>query len=248
MERTRKTHLEKMEANSFAAPVAKVLGRFGLLLTRIGRSYHVIGYRRESMNRKPVPSRQPLVTPHAVGCGFACLALLVCFSRATIGQTLSEAQGSAPGPVIHATHLLGFEDVRPNANGQLRIQGDMVQFERNGSASAQLSISSIQDISLGTEDTQIGGVPMTLGKAAVPFEGGRAISLFSHKHYDTFTVEYRDNNGGFHGAIFRMNKGQGQAFENDLVTKGAHIGTPEIQARPQSTPEVKTPEGKHENK
>jgi hypothetical protein len=140
------------------------------------------------MNRQTIPSRQPLFTSHAVGCGFACLALLVCFSRATIGQTPSEAQGSAPGPVIHVTHLLGFEDVRPNATGQLRIQGDTVQFERNGSPSAQVSISSIQDISLGTEDTQIGGVPMTLGKAAVPFEGGRAISLFSHKQYDTFTV------------------------------------------------------------
>jgi hypothetical protein len=124
----------------------------------------------------------------------------------------------------------------------------MVQFERNGSQSAQVSIRSIQDISLGTEDKQIGGVPMTLGKAAVPFEGGRAISLFSHKQYDTFTVEYLDNNGGFHGAIFRMNKGQGQAFEKDLVAKGAHIAPPEIQARTQSTPEVKTPEVKHENK
>jgi len=198
------------------------------------------------MNRKTVLSRQFRVTSHAVGCGLACLALLLCFSRATIAQTSSEAQGSAA--VIHVTHLLGFEDVRPNANGQLRIQGDLVQFERNGSSSAEVSIISIQDISLGTEDKQIGGVPMTLGKAAVPFEGGRAISLFSHKHYDTFTVEYLDNNGGFHGAIFRMNKGQGQAFEKDLVAKGAHVAPPEIQARTQSTPEVKTPEVKHENK
>jgi len=124
----------------------------------------------------------------------------------------------------------------------------MVQFERNGSPSAQVSIRSIQDISLGTEDKQIGGVPMTLGKAAVPFEGGRAISLFSHKQYDTFTVEYLDNNGGFHGAIFRMNKGQGQAFEKDLVAKGAHIAPPEIQATTQSTPEAKTPEVKHAHK
>jgi hypothetical protein len=200
------------------------------------------------MNRKTVPSRQFRVTSHAVGCGFACLALLLCFSRATIGQISSEAQGSAAGPVIHVTHLLGFEDVRPNANGQLYIQGDMVQFERNGRLPAQVSIRSIQDISLGTEDKQIGGVPMTLGKAAVPFEGGRAISLFSHKQYDTFTVEYLDNNGGFHGAIFRMNKGQGQAFEKNLVAKGAHIAPPEIQVRTQSTPEVKTPEVKHENK
>jgi hypothetical protein len=200
------------------------------------------------MNRQPVPSRQSRVTSHAVGCGFACLALLLCFSRATIGLTPSEAQGSTGGPVIHVTHLLGFEDVRQNAKGQLRIQGDTVQFERNGSPSAQVSISSIQDISLGTEDKQIGGVPMTLGKAAVPFEGGRAISLFSHKQYDTFTVEYLDNNGGFHGAIFRMNKGQGQAFEKDLVGRGAHIAPPEIQATTRGTPEVKTPEVKHEDK
>jgi hypothetical protein len=191
------------------------------------------------MNRQTIPFRRSLVTSHAVGCGFACLALLLCFSRATIGLTPSEAQGSAAGPVIHVTHLLGFEDVRPNANGQLRIQGDTLQFERKGGASAQVSIRSIQDISLGTEDKQIGGVPMTLGKAAVPFEGGRAISLFSHKQYDTFTVEYLDNNGGFHGAIFQMNKGQGQVFEKDLVAKGAHVAPPVVQPATQSTPEVK---------
>jgi hypothetical protein len=200
------------------------------------------------MNRNSIPSRRAPVTSFQLGHGLSFLTVLLSLSAASIGQTSSEAQGSAAGAVIHVTHLLGFEDVRSNAKGQLRIQGDLVQFERNGSPSAQVSIRSIQDISLGTEDKQIGGVPMTLGKAAVPFEGGRAISLFSHKRYDTFTVEYLDNNGGFHGAIFRMNKGQGQAFEKDLVAKGAHIAPPEIQARTQSTPEVKTPEVKHENK
>jgi hypothetical protein len=200
------------------------------------------------MNRQTIPSRQSRVTSHVVGCGFACLALLLCFSRSTIGQTTNDAQGAAAGSAIHVTHLLGFEDVRPNVNGQLHVQGDMVQFERIGSPSAQVSIRFIQDISLGTEDKQIGGTPMTLGKAAVPFEGGRVISLFSHKHYDTLTVEYRDNNGGFHGAIFQMDKGQGQAFEKDLVAKGAHTAPPEIQVRTQSTPEIKTPEVQHEIK
>lgn len=136
--------------------------------------------------------------------------------------------------------------MRQNANGQLRIQGDVVQFEPNGRPSAQVSSSSIQDISLGTEDKQIGGVPMTLGKAAVPFEGARPISLFTLKQYDTFTLEYLNNNGGFHGAIFQMNKGQGQASEKDLVAKGAHIAPPEIQVRTQRTPQVKAPEVKHE--
>jgi hypothetical protein len=139
---------------------------------------------------------------------------------------------------------LGLEDVPKNTKGQLRIQGNALQFQRDGSTAAQVNISSIQDISLGTEDKQIGGVPMTLGKAAVPFGGGRAISLFSHKKYDTLTVEYFDNNGGFHGAIFQMNKGQGEGFEKDLVAKGAHIASPEVRASTQSTPEVKTPEEK----
>jgi hypothetical protein len=204
-------------------------------------------YKRGIMKRKPIPSRQSLVTSHAVGCGLPHLALLLCFSGAMMGQTSTEPQGSAAGSALHVTHLLGFEDVRPNANGQLRIQGDTLQFERKGGPSAQVSIRSIQDISLGTEDKQIGGVPMTLGKAAVPFEGGRAISLFSHKQYDTFTVEYLDSNGGFHGAIFQMNKGQGEGFEKDLVAKGAHVASPDVQAT-QSAPEVKTPEVKHENK
>jgi hypothetical protein len=196
------------------------------------------------MNRDPVPSKHFLVTSHAVGCGVACIALLLCFSRATIGQTASEAQGAAAGSVVHVTHLLGLEDVRHNTTGQLRIQGDMLQFQRDGSTAAQVNISSIQDISLGTEDKQLGGVPMTLGKAAVPFEGGRAISLFSHKKYDTLTVEYLDSNGGFHGAIFQMNKGQGEGFEKNLVAKGAHIASPEVRPTTQSTPEGKTAEVK----
>jgi hypothetical protein len=65
---------------------------------------------------------------------------------------------------------------------------------------------------------------MTLGKAAVPFGGGRAISLFAHKKYDTLALEYVDSNGGVHGAIFQVNKGQAEILRNDLVAKGAHVG------------------------
>jgi hypothetical protein len=133
--------------------------------------------------------------------------------------------------------------VRNNTKGELRIHDESLQFQRDGSTAAQVSISSIQDISLGTEDKQIGGVPMTLGKAAVPFEGGRAISVFSRKKYDTLSVEYFDKNGGFHGAIFEMNQGQGESLKKDLVAKGAHVASPELRAT-QSTSEVNTPEVK----
>jgi hypothetical protein len=53
---------------------------------------------------------------------------------------------------------------------------------------------------------------MTVGKVAAPYGGGRVVSLFSHKKYDTLTVEYVDDNGGLHGAIFQLTKGQAQAL------------------------------------
>ena len=89
----------------------------------------------------------------------------------------------------------------------------------------QVSISSIQNISLGGQDKQVGGVPMMLGKAAVPFGGGHVVSLFSHKKYDSLAIEYLDSRGGFHGAIFRLAKGQGETFKNALIAHGAHIAS-----------------------
>ena len=64
---------------------------------------------------------------------------------------------------------------------------------------------------------------MNLAKTAAPFGGGRVVSLFSHKKYDTVTLEYVDSNGGLHGAIFQLNKGQGQVLRSELEAAGAHI-------------------------
>ncbi len=195
------------------------------------------------MNRNFIPSRQTPVTSLQIGHGLACLTLLLSLCARSIGQTQSEAQSPVPGPAIHVTHVLGFEGVRHNTTGDLKIQGDAVQFQRDGSPTAQVHISSIQDIFVEDEDKQVGGTAMTLGKTAAPFGGGRVVSLFAHKKYDFLTVEYFDNNGGFHGAIFQLDKGQGQTFKKDLVANGAHISSPDDRATKQSTPEVK-----HENK
>ena len=114
-----------------------------------------------------------------------------------------------------------------------------MQFQHDGSTAAQVSIGSIQDIFVEEEDKQVGGTAMTLGKTAAPYGGGRVVSLFAHKKYDFLTVEYLDNSGGFHGAIFQLEKGQGETFKKALVANGGHI-TPPVERTPtQSTPEVK---------
>ena len=114
-----------------------------------------------------------------------------------------------------------------------------MQFQRDGSTTAQVSISSIQDIFVEDEDKQVGGTAMTLGKAAAPYGGGRVVSLFAHKKYDFLTVEYLDNSGGFHGAIFQLEKGKEKLSRGTLLANGAHISPPGERTPTQSTPEVK---------
>ena len=128
---------------------------------------------------------------------------------------------------VAATHLMGFAGAPRNANGTLSIEADALQFQKSGKAAVEVKIASIQDVFLGDQSKQVGGVPMTLGKAAVPFGVGRAISLLAHKKYDTVTLEYVDVDGGVHGAIFELKKGQGEVFRNELVARGARLSADE---------------------
>ena len=179
------------------------------------------------------------MTSFQVGHGFAFLTVLLSLSAAAIGQNQSEAQSPVSGSTIHVTQVLGFEGAKHNATGDLKIQDGVMQFQHDGSTAAQVIISSIQDIFVEDEDKQVGGTAMTLGKTAAPFGGGRVVSLFAHKKYDFLTVEYLDNSGGFHGAIFQLEKGQGETFKKALVANGAHITLPVARTPTQGTLEVK---------
>jgi hypothetical protein len=173
----------------------------------------------------------------------AFLLLLISCGVASLAQNVGQ-RANSPAPLnIRATHLLGFEDVSNNANGTLSFQGDALQFQKGDKPAVQVKISSVQDVLLGDQSKEVGGLPMTLGKAAVPFGGGRAISLFAHKKYDTLTLEYVDTNGGVHGAIFLLQKGQGEVLRNELVVRGAHVSQSEGESTKQRTAEVPS-EGK----
>jgi hypothetical protein len=200
-------------------------------------------YKGEIMNRNSTPSRQTPVTSLQIGRGLTCLTFFLSLCAGLIGQSQSEAQSPVPEPAIHVTHVLGFEGARHNATGELRIQSHAMQFQRDGSPTVQVNISSIQDIFVEDEDKQVGGTAMTVVKTAAPYGGGRVVSLFAHQKYDFLTVEYLDNNGGFHGAIFQLAKGQGQTFKKSLAANGAPVSSPDDRATTQSTPEVK-----HDNK
>lgn len=111
-------------------------------------------------------------------------------------------------------------------------------FQQSGKPVAQVGIASVRRVFVGQESVQVGGLPMKMGKAAAPFGGGRVVSLFAHKKYDTVTLEYVDGDGGVHGAIFQVTKGQGELVRNELVARGVSSDSGEDQRTEQSTSEV----------
>jgi hypothetical protein len=167
---------------------------------------------------------------------------LICCSLSAPAQKITQLGDTSAPFSTRATHLLGFANSRNNSTGTLFIQGDSLQFQQNGKPGVEVKIGSVRDVFLGEESKQVGGLPMTLGKTAAPFGGGRVVSLFTHKNYDTLTLEYVDADKGMHGAIFQLTKGQGELVKNELIAQGVTINSRKDQSAKGAA------EASHENK
>ena len=158
------------------------------------------------------------------------LALLLASGARVDGQQPTASRAAPPGSV---KHVLGFSNIKSNAKGDLTVQGDMLQF-KTSKAQAEVNIASVQYVFTEQDFKQlIGGTTGTLAKMAIPYGGGRVLSLFQEK-IDVLTVEYRDAVGGLHGAIFTLPKGQAPPLKRQLVALGAHANIPpEEPAKPE---------------
>lgn len=164
--------------------------------------------------------------------------LLLGCSLTVPAQKLSQPGNTRAPFTTRATHLLGFANASNNSTGTLSVQDDLVQFQQNGKPGVQVKIGSVRDLFLGGESRQVGGLPMTLGKTAAPFGGGRVVSLFAHKKYDTLSLEYVDADGGIHGAIFQLKKGQGELLQKELMAQGVTISSRHVRSANQGVAEV----------
>ena len=188
-----------------------------------------------------VPRNQRNICRFHRHAGMWLLVALICCGLTAVAQNSTQQKPSKPFST-QATHLLGFANARNNGTGTLSVQDDSLQFQQSGKAGATVKISLVRDVFLGAESKQVGGLPMTLGKTAAPFGGGRVVSLFAHKNYDTLTLEYVDADQGIHGAIFQLSQGQGELVKNELIAQGATVSSHHVQSPKESA------EATHENK
>ena len=141
------------------------------------------------------------------------------------------AAGLFWGPLIYVSHaqqaqtesqavqLIGLAGLEQNTKGRLTVSNGTLRFT-HAKGTADVSAASIEDVVTGTDSQRVvGGTFGRVASLAAPFGSGRALSLF-RRQLDTMTIQYRDADGGLHGAIFLLNKGQGQVLRTELAAKG----------------------------
>jgi hypothetical protein len=161
-----------------------------------------------------------------LGFGF----ILAWTASSSFGRSSAVPQDPQSSAIPGVKSVIGLENIKPGATGTLTSLPTGLEFS-TGKTKTDISTSSILDIFTGQERRQdVSGMGGSLVEAAIPYGGGRFVSLFSHK-VDVLTVEYVDSNGGFHGAILLLPVGKATAFKNQLVARGAkastHLGAPE---------------------
>lgn len=145
------------------------------------------------------------------------LMAIAVFVTAIVPTATSAQQASK---AVKAVQLMGLPGVKENAKGILSVETGNLHFV-HGKAASDISVRLIEDVVTGGDSQKSVGKTVGTVSMAAPYGGGRLLSLFRSK-IDTLTVEYRDTNGAFHGAIFTMAVGTAESIKKELIAQGAH--------------------------
>lgn len=141
---------------------------------------------------------------------------LICMSHAQQAQT--EAQ---------AVQVIGLAGLKENTKGMLTVVNGTLRFV-HAKGNADVAAASIEDVVTGKDSQRvIGGRLGTVASLAAPYGSGSALPLL-RKKVDTLTIQYRDADGGLHGAIFTMPRGKADPIKKELVAQGAHTSEPNL--------------------
>ena len=147
------------------------------------------------------------------------VALFFCSPLIRIGHA-QQAQTET-----QSVQVIGLAGLKENTKGRLTVVNGTLRFV-HAKGNADVAVASIEDVATGKDSQRvIGGTFGTVASLAAPFGSGSALPLF-RKKLDTLTIQYRDADGGLHGAIFTMPRGKADQIKKELVARGAHTSVP----------------------
>jgi len=133
---------------------------------------------------------------------------------------------------------MGFGAVGRNTSGTLAVNSSVLRFQsRKGTA--DVAAASIQDVITDQDSKRLVRGTLQALSMFAPYGGGRFLSLFREK-VDVITVEYRDDSGGLHGAIFQLPHNAAPILKKELVDQGAHTTVPIEQPKVETTADAKS--------
>ena len=148
----------------------------------------------------------------------------IVFLIGILGFTALSSVAQQPAAGNKVVQVTGLAGVKTNTSGNLTLENGSLQFASSGTK-VSVPIHSVEDVITENDSQRVfRGTIGTLTMFA-PYGGGRFLSLFRSK-IDTLTIQYRDTDGGLHGAIFTMPLGKADPFKKDLVSQGAHTSIP----------------------
>lgn len=171
--------------------------------------------------------------------GFFLLAIGAALIFLPVPPARGQAAGAAPtAPSMVQSDVklvLGGETIKNNSEGTLSIVGNTLQFATAKAKTQQVEASSILDISTNEDSRQDITGAAHFATMAIPYGGGRVLSLFSHQ-VDVLTLEFKDADGGYHGTVFVLPQGQAAPFKKQLITLGAKASVPLADPAPADKP------------
>jgi hypothetical protein len=154
----------------------------------------------------------------------------------TMSPFVLASHAQQPAGPTRVVQIMGLTGVKNKTSGSLVVEGGNLRFA-HGQTKVDVAVTSVQDVVTGNDSQRL--IHGTLGTLTMfaPYESGRFLSLFRTK-LDTLTIQYRDADGGLHGAVFTMPAGQAEMIKKELIAQGAHTSIPTQEGLDNSSPKA----------
>ncbi|WP_263359944.1 hypothetical protein [Acidicapsa ligni] len=138
-------------------------------------------------------------------------------------RPVSAQQVVPPHQPNKVTQLFGLPDIPRNSHGALSVTDATVAFD-SPHGEAELRRADIISVTPGSEPGEIWGTTGQLIRMALPYGGGKVAAQIMRKKRNFLTLEYRDEKGAYHGAVFSTDAKT--AFVNDVKSLDQNSSEP----------------------